>query len=478
MIKYDLIIVGAGSAGMTCAIAAAEKGKKILVVEKSERIGGTLHWTAGQMSAGGTRRQKARGIVDSPAQHYADVMRICENTAQPDLVQLATQLAPKTLDWLEDLGFPFAENTPTIVHGHEPYSIPRTVWGEDPLNAGVTTQRTGIHIYNCLLPLWEKYIAAGNIELFLNTKMTRLLVQNRSINGIRTKIGAFFAQKVVLTTGGYASNPAFFAKMTPKMTRLLSSAAPTSTGDGIFAAQNMGAKFKGSGYHLSTLGGIELEPQSGRADFGSAWALVSNVIVRKPREIYVNEQAKRFMDENEPSVDARERIVMKQPNQRFWVIFDEKSLSEGASLIPQWTAERIRTEAKAEKCIWKATTITGLAKKIGLDATVLKETVDQFNKSVLQQKDNDWSRTYLEHSVTTAPFYALLTYAYSLISFGGLAVNRNLQVLDNQGNVIKGLYAAGEILGAAATSGNAFCGGMLLTPALSFGRYLGETINT
>ncbi len=74
------------------------------------------------------------------------------------------------------------------------------------------------------------------------------------------------------------------------------------------------------------------------------------------------------------------------------------------------------------------------------------------------------------------PYYAVLCYAYSLISFGGLKVNNQLQVVQQNNLPIENLFVAGEILGAAATSGHAFCGGMLLTPAISFGKWLGETL--
>ena len=104
---WDIIIVGAGTAGMPCAIAAVEQGADVLVVEKADRIGGTLHISGGHMSGGGTRRQIRRGISDSPERHFADIMRISRFRADTSLTRLACEEAPHTLDWLNELGFPF-----------------------------------------------------------------------------------------------------------------------------------------------------------------------------------------------------------------------------------------------------------------------------------------------------------------------------------------------------------------------------------
>ncbi|MDW8210010.1 MAG: FAD-dependent oxidoreductase [Cytophagales bacterium] len=468
--KYDLIVVGAGSAGMPCAITAAEQGAKVLVIEKSDRVGGTLHLSAGHLSAGGTRRQKAMGIDDSPQKHYEDVMRICRHTADPDLVRLAVYEAPHTIDWLEELGFPFAPDTPKIVYGHVPYQIPRTYWGIEAARS----------ILQTLMPLWEKYLASGNITLKLQHQLTDLLVKKDRVVGIRAyhngKKLDFFANNTVLCTGGYASNPDFFARVHPTHSRLLSTAALTSTGEGIIIAQRIGANFRGAEKHLGSLGGIELEPGSGRVDFWNAWAMVFTPKYRPPREIYVNAQGERFMNEDELNPDVRERLVAQQPEEKFWLIFDDASIDDGEIIIRAWKGEQIRAAAKEEKFIWQANSLQELATKTGLPAQSLIRTVEAYNQAVRTKNDPHFGRTTLTHAIAQPPFYAMLSYTSSLITFGGLQVNAHLQVINTKGKPIEGLYAAGEILGAGATSGNAFCGGMALTPAISFGRILGKKL--
>jgi succinate dehydrogenase/fumarate reductase flavoprotein subunit len=476
---YDLVVIGAGSAGLPCAIRAAQRGLSVLVVEKDTEVGGTLHLTAGHLSAGGTQRQQQKGIEDSAAEHWADVQRISHGTTDEAIAKKAVELAPATINWLEELSYPFHEKAPLLIYGHEAYSKPRTYFGADDYFGGPIMQ-PGKAVLNVLLPVFQALVAEGKIELLLQHSLQNLLVQEGKVIGAEVLYNnerkQFFGKKMVLTTGGYASNPTFFKQHVRAAERLVSTAKTTSTADGIEAAISIGAVFHGAEKHISTLGGIETEPGSGRADFWSAWARVSNGVDRKQREIYINEEGHRFMNEYDATVHERERLVLQQPHQRFYVVFDEASLNDGPCVVVQWNAERFKEEAKKEKCCWAAATIEELAAKINVPVAALKTTVERYNGFVAEQEDVDFGRTYLQHTVKQAPFYALLVYASSLISFGGIKVNENLQVVDVSGKAIEGLYAAGEILGAGATSGNAFCGGMVLTPALSFGKWLGETV--
>lgn len=478
--EYNLIIVGAGSAGIACAIRAAECGKRVLVIEKETVVGGTLHVTAGHLSGAGTSRQQAVGIADTPDAHLADIARISRNTMHPQIAEKAVALAAATIDWLEDKNYPFHERVPMIIHGHEPYQIPRTYFGKDDIQPGM--KRPGQTVLRTLLPFWNKYLAAGLIDCRTEHRLVGMRVEGNQLQVLElnhqgNSIHLMVNQKpVVLTTGGYAANPDFFQQVSPGAPRLISTARASSTGDGIQLAMQTGAGFSGGEKHVSTLGALELEPGSGRADFWSAWARVSNGKDRKQREIYVNEYGHRFMNEYDLGADERERLVLAQPNRRFWIIFDEIALHDGDSLIPQWSTAEIQAASKLGKAVWQAASIAELAQRIGLPAQALEETVAQYNHAVAVQQDTQFGRTFLAHSIRESPFYAVLVYAYSLISFGGITVDENLRVLKKDGSGFDNLYAAGEILGAAATSGHAFCGGMLLTPALSFGKWLGEQL--
>jgi fumarate reductase flavoprotein subunit len=270
-----------------------------------------------------------------------------------------------------------------------------------------------------------------------------------------------------------------YARLHPWKPRLITAASEHSTGEGIEIACEIGGKIWNTEKLISGLGAVEVEPNSGRGDFWNNWAMVYTSAYRPPREIYVNAEGKRFMDENEIDADKRERDLERQTGEKFWAIFDEDALrKEGMNLIPMWSVEKIRKESEKEKCLWRADTISALADKIGVPSDALTQTVAEFNGFVENQKDENFGRQYLQNSIKRSPFYALLTYASSLVSCGGLAINANLQVIDKDDNPIPNLYAIGEIIGTGATTGNAFCSGMVITPALSFGRILGRKLSS
>ena len=175
MKDYDIIIIGAGTAGMACAITAAERGRKVLVIEKDTRIGGTLHISAGHMSGGGTHMQEKKGIDDTAQKHFDDVMRINKGSADTWMIQMASEEAPHTLNWLDDLGMVWAENSPAFVYGHVPYLIPRTHFGNI---------MGGQAILKVLEPQFQKHLEKGIIDLHLNHKLTDLILENQSVIGV------------------------------------------------------------------------------------------------------------------------------------------------------------------------------------------------------------------------------------------------------------------------------------------------------
>lgn len=473
--EYDIVIVGAGTSGMACAITAAERGLKIAVIEKSDIVGGALHWSGGHMSGGGSRLQKQKGIVDSPEAHLKDINRINDGSGDQDLIKLAVLEAPKTLDWLDDLGMEWAPECPRIIYGHVAYETARTHYGVEK----------ALSIYNVLYPLWEKFVASGTIDIHFDNSFKGLT----KINGRYTEVvcdaidgkKTYTAKHIVITTGGYGSNPTYFKKKHLDIP-LVSSCYPTATADGHQVLEKEGAVFRMAEYHLPSLGGIEMQLGSGRVNFNKAWAMVLTSIYRQPREIYVNAQGKRFLAEDEANPETRELTTMKQPDWCFWIVFDENSLrtkdNNGVDnpLIIGWSIEEMKAEAKRNQSFSMSNTIEELASKTGLPVDNLKTSISDYNKMVETKIDPDFGRKYLEDPIKKAPFYALKVHASVLVTFGGIKVNKKLQVLDAEGNPMEGLYAAGEFLGLGATSGSSFCSGMAITPALGFGRILGRTL--
>jgi len=458
--EYDIVVVGAGTAGIPCAVAAASAGARVLLLEKAADVGGTLHVSVAHLSGGGTRRQAARGIADSPAAHADDVLRISGGTVRRDLLDLAVRLAPETIDWLEDEGIAWAPECPRVVYGHEPYGTPRTVYAEDG----------GLAVLAVLRRLLDEAIADGSVELRLASRVSALLTGP----GVRLDDGAeIAAPAVVLATGGIAAAPGLFEEL--EGVPLFSAAWPTSTGDGLRMARAAGAAVAGRGAYIPTFGGLPAEEPGGRIAFTPRPLLVA--AERPPWEIYVDRHGRRFAAEDEPSVDRKERLLMERvPDLTFWTVFDSRALVESHPVVLGWTPGELRGHAGRRAGVHGAPDLAGLADAAGIDPAGLAATVERYNGFVAAGADPDHGRSHLPAPITEPPFYALRNHGVTLIGFSGVDVDSELRVRRPDGSVIGGLYAAGEVLGAAATSGHAFCGGMLVTPALSFGRFLGARL--
>lgn len=459
--NWDVIVIGAGSAGLPAAIKAAERGAKVLQLEADYRTGGTLHWSSGQIAGAGTRLQKSLGIDDSPDEHYSEAQRISHGTIDPVVLRLTVDNAAATIDWLMDLGFKPAPGMPVAGEAHEPYRTRRYLWGP----------QQAVSIYNVLKPVHDKLVRAGKIDLRTQHRLTRLVTDKTgAVTGVvaSTPNGdvSFAGKNIVLASGGYAANEKLWNELTPEV-QLCSYCNPYSQGDGIVAARELGAVVDGSDKYLNTVSGFRDNPK----DATSGAFLLLSPKTRSVWEINVNAQGKRFMQEDHSSIDYRERHLLAQPGNQMFIVFDQGILTNATPLMAE---ENYQSRFGKHPNFYKAKTVAELAKKMGVPAGNLKKTVADYNAAVEKGVDKAFNRDFLPRPIEKAPFYAIKTTGITVLSPAGLKVDKNLQVLKKNGKPIPNLYAAGEVLGFTRTSGDAFVGGLSLTPALTFGRILGE----
>jgi fumarate reductase flavoprotein subunit len=459
---YDIVIVGAGTAGLPASIFAARRGARVCVIEAAGDIGGTLHYSNGEMSGAGTKLQKARGIEDSPQAHFDDAMRITKGTTDQPMLRVSLPLQAKIVDWLMDEGFDMEDDMPKLNYGHEAYRTPRTYWGK----------QQGRSILAVLRRLFEAERAKGGIDLFLNTKMARVL-QNESgaVTGVALADGRIVeAASTVLTTGGYAAGHDLFKSLHNGIT-LYSGSYEYSKGEGIIAGRDAGALVHGAEKYLPSFGGVLnhlVDPPRYRGLTGLTPQY------REIWEIYVNETGERFVAEDHESVDVRERALMKQKDKCF-IIFDEAMRQAAPNLFMGWMENPSREDILANPTFHGADTLEDLAEKAGIDVMGLHRTVTAYNQSV-ETKSDAFGRKHFPMKIEKGPFYAITFVAWSVKSYAGLKTDTRLRVLRPDGSVIPNLYAAGEILGGGLLSGNTFVGGMSVTPSLAFGKLLGEEI--
>jgi choline dehydrogenase-like flavoprotein len=467
----DVVVIGAGAAGLACAVHAARGGAAVVVVEKDTRLGGTLHLSGGHLAAAGTARQAQRGIVDSVEAHRADVGRISGGTARDDLVDIVVENAPATIEWLEGLGFNWAPETPRIVYGHEPYRTPRTVYGVDE----------GLSILTVLEAEVADAVALHGLQVWTSAAVTELLTDDSGrVTGVAVQRGSgevrLAAADVVLATGGYGADPELFEEL--EGAPLVSAAARTSTGDGLYLGMSVGAALQGAGTYLPTFGGLPDPASPGRANWHDRQRLTSE---RAPWEIYVDRDGKRWVAEDEESIDVKERALAGVPEQTFWTVFDDAALDAAtgeAQIVVGKEPDAVRAMCNTRPGVHSAGTLTELAEVAGIDPDGLIATVERYNSFVAAGSDPDFERTHLPAPIARGPFHALRNHAITLVTFQGLDIDAECRVRTAEGAVVEGLYAVGEVIGAGATCGNSFCSGMLLTPALTLGRLLGERLGS
>jgi len=462
--NWDVIVCGAGSSGMPAAIFAAKRGARVLLVDAAEEVGGTLHLAGGHMSAAGTRLQEARGIHDSPDEHYRDVMRISRGTANEELLRLAVDNAADTLHWLLDLGFEVSPECPAIVYGHEAYSIPRTYYGREK----------AISILKVVRPELFRLVAKGDVSLELRTRVTALRIEADRVVGIevvgpdgraRTELGS----NIVLTTGGYAANEAMFQRFSGNYP-LFTQAYPYSQGNGFQMVLDLGGEVRYGEYFLPTYGRVKDPKNPARI----AHLTVMTPQTRQPWEIHVNLDGARFGAEDDPSPDSRERTLMRQRDLTFWVIYDEAIRRQAPDLFINISDGDLEALWNRNPSFVRSDSLADLATRTGLSEGNLTATVDEYNASVAADKDA-LGRKHLPLTIGEAPFYAVMHHGISVVGFAGVRVGPDLRVVRRDGTTMQNLYVAGEMLGSAM-KGNSFASGMAVTPALTFGRLLGSRL--
>lgn len=461
---WDIIVVGAGTAGMPLCIEAAARGARVLALEHAPEVGGTLHVAAGQISAAGTSLQRQKGIDDDPQRHVDDVLRISNGTADEAMVRLVAENAPDTFEWLCDLGFtPLPEHP--VLFGQNPYSVPRTYWGAE----------NGRTILKAIRPPFDAAVARGAIEVKVNTEVTDLMTDTAgAVIGVRARQGndqvEFFAANIVLTSGGYGASKERFPKFTDGYPAF-GWARKWSQGGATEAALSAGAVMQNQDFFLPKWAGVENPTDPTRTERYTE----TNPDRRPPWEIYVDGTGRRFMAEDLPEAETREEKLMGIPDLTFWVIYDEGVREAAPPLFDKLTDAELDQVFGHHPSYCRASSVADLAVQTGLDATALEASVAQYNAAVRAGSD-PMGRQHLPCPIETPPFYAVRHHGVGAVTIPGLAVDESLRVTRPDGTPIPNLYAAGEILGLGLHSGRAFVGGMGIMPALTYGRLLGRRL--
>ena len=465
MDQPDIVIVGAGTAGMPCAIEAVAAGARVLVVDQADRPGGTLHVSLGQLSGAGSRLQAARGIADTAAAHLDDIARINRGTGHAGLLARTTAGQGATIDWLMDHGFAMDPACPAILHLHEAYRTARTYWGVEG----------GVSVLRVLEPLFASAMAQPGAELRHGTRLTGLEQdEDGRVTGVRLDAGQVVsARAVVLATGGYGGSPDMFARLTGGR-RLVTAAMPGSDGSGIALALGAGAALSCPDMFLPTYAAVAPPPGEYRVAWRQMPALTPQS--RQPWELHLDPAGARFVREDDDSVDRREHALNALPDLSFWCVMDDAVWAATPPLLPGWTAAELSQAWAAHPSFVRADSLAGLAQATGMDAGTLAASVAGYNAGVTQGAPDPMGRTHRPQPLAGPGWRAIRMHGMVLKTPSGITVDDRLRALRPDGTVIPGLFAVGECIGGSTLSGKGFVSGMSVTPALTLGRWLGRTL--
>ncbi len=435
----DIVIIGAGGAGMTAAINATEQGKDVILLEMMPYAGGNTTKATGGMNAAETHYQKEQGIDDSVETFIEDTMEGGHQMNNRDLVTVMAENSADAINWLDSIGAP----------------LPKVGFSGGATNARIHAPEDGSGVGAFLVTRFLNKVDELGINVMYDTKATELISDNGTIVGVKAESDEFNytinAKAVILATGGFGNNQDMIVKYRSDLKGTVSTSAPGAMGDGIVMAEKVGAD-------LVDIDQIQLHPT---VEQGTSMLITESV--RGDGAILVNQEGKRFTNEllTRDVVSAAE---LEQTGGYAYIIFDQR-LRDGLKAIEKYVSTGITIQAD---------TIEGLAEQIDVDPKVLAETLETWNKAVADQNDAEFGRdTGMENDLSVAPYYAIKIAPGIHHTMGGVKIDTKCQVIDTDGSVIPGLYAAGEVTGGV--HGGNRIGGNAVADIVVFGQVASDS---
>ena len=415
----DVVVVGSGGAGLISAIKSKQAGANVVIIEKLPLIGGNTLISGAEYSAPNNWLQEKENIKDSVDLFKKDVEKA---GGDKELIDVLANNALDGAKWLrDDVKVEWTDEL-MFFGGH---SVKRSL---------IPKGQSGKELINKLHAKAEEL----GIEILTETNAFELLTKDNVVTGVKAKIKTgeliIKAKSVVLTTGGFGANKKMLYDNDKEVDdKILSTNSPGSTGDGIKMAQAIGAD-------VVDMNQIQLYPvcdvETGKLLYTGDTRLAGGAII-------VNKEGKRFVEE----LGTRREISMgikAQTDSIAYQIWDEDSMQK-SKILPTHEIEYKNLIEGKKLC--KVNSIEEMAEFFGIDKENLKETIKQFNEDSEKGKDTLFNLRRLGFKVEKAPFYCLKAVPAVHHTMGGLKINKNAEVINKNGEVIKGLYSAGETTG-------------------------------
>ena len=485
-VEADVVVVGAGGAGMTAAITAAGEGKSVVILESQSMVGGNSVRATGGMNAGKTVYQdenefgESAGVektLKTAAEKYADnetITALAKTVSEqwaayqanptgyfdsvelmeldtmiggkgindPELVETLCANSADAIDWLDEHGI--------TLHNVSSFGGASVKRIHRPVNAEGKTVSVGSY----MIPLLQENCEKAGVKMMLDTTATEILTDaNGAAVGVKAtgasgETVTVNAKAVVLASGGFGANLDMVVKYKPELKGFMTTNAAGIQGQGIEMAEAIGAA-------TVDMDQIQIHPT---VEANTA-ALITEGL-RGDGAVLINAEGKRFIDEV-GTRDVVSAAEIAQTGSYSWLVVDQ-AMTDNSSVIQGY--------------IKKGYTVTGetyeeLGKAMGVDAAAFAETMDKWNGYVEAKNDPDFGRTSFANPLNTAPYYAVKVTAGVHHTMGGLKINANTEVLNEKGEVIPGLFAAGEVTGGVHGANR--LGGNAVADFTVFGRIAG-----
>jgi uncharacterized protein with FMN-binding domain/succinate dehydrogenase/fumarate reductase flavoprotein subunit len=449
-IEPDVIVVGAGMAGLVSAVKACELGANVLVLEQSGRVGGSANFAGGSISGAGFKIQKEFGVDDSPEQFYADFVRLSGGEDfNTEIAKVHTERSGAAIDWLTDvIGVDFGAEHRLDTGSYEPMYPDRVTYALAMSPAGGAQG-----FLQALTPKLEECIAEGKAQLLLNTLVTDVIVEEGNIAGVMIGDKEVRADSTIIATGGYGYSEDWLLEY--NFDQVASANPPTAIGSGYNFARKVGAVFDKMDFCACYAGCVPVSGFQASISCNTGY----------PGAIIVNNAGERILNEKTADTKAKSDAYKAAESNTVYVIVSEKMFTDEKNLFnPAIGAAPFDSKAKLEellaegKYVFKADTIEELAALIG--TAKLAETVEKYNADCAAGKDSVFGRTDELVPFEEGPFYAVYTIPYVLMTSGGPRINGQAQLVREDGSVVGGAYLAGEIIGSANIAGKTTIGGI------------------
>jgi tricarballylate dehydrogenase len=482
----DVIVVGAGNAAFSAALSASETQSSVIMLERApeNEAGGNTRFTAGaiRFAYNGVKDLKAlvpdlttEEIKNTDFGSYTeeaffdDMGRLTEYRTDPNLCEILVKESKNTLMWMQKLGIRF-----TPIYGRQAFKVD----GKFKFWGGLTLEAWGGG--PGLLAAWLKTAQKNKIEIRYKARAISLLYDDYGVHGVKVNQNGttieLKARAIVLASGGFQANTEWRARyLGPGWDTAKVRGTRFNTGDGIRMALEANASPYGNWSGCHAVGWERNAPEFGDLAVGDNFQKHSY-----PFGIMINANGERFVDEG---ADFRNytyakygRIILAQPGQFAWQIFDNKVLH---LLRDEY---RIKQVTKIS-----ANTIENLVKKLDdVNSVIALKTINNYNNATNKNthfnpniKDNlrteglDIPKSNWANTINEPPFEAYAITCGITFTFGGLRITPKGQVLDSELQVIKGLFACGELIGGLFY--NNYPGGSGLTAGAVFGKIAGAS---